>query len=161
MLREVFVERIRSTVTMCNQHKRYLIFSKEQMADIFPLSPVRFETISEGQVAMLDQMLFRFSKLQDVIGKRLIKEILEYLGEDIESLPFIDRLLILEKLEIFPSADEWLAFRELRNVVSHEYPENAEKIVHGLNELYIAAGRIIEIYNGMVEYLGRTIYPLP
>ncbi len=30
-----------------------------------------------------------------------------------------------------------------------------------LNELYIAAGKIIEIYNGMVEYLGRTIYPLP
>ena len=73
-------------------------------------------------MAMFDQLIYRFSKLQDSMGSRLFKQLLEALEEDIASLPFIDILYKLEKLLLLNDAKDWIMLRQTRNTVSHEYP---------------------------------------
>jgi len=52
------------------------------------------------------------------MGGKLFPAILENLGEEINSLPFIDRLAKLEQLGIIPSAEDWMLLRETRNILT-------------------------------------------
>jgi hypothetical protein len=160
MLMDESLERITKSVAVCNKHKSYLIFALEQLSGLFPITLAGYENLTKIQVTLLDQMIFRFAKLQDTIGKRLFKELLEYLGEETENVSFRDLLLRLEKLQIIPSASEWLEFREIRNIVSHEYPEDNERLIEGLNVLFSRSSQLISIYDGIVNYL-QTFFPEP
>ena len=74
---------------------------------------------------LTDQILFRFMKLQDAMGERLVVGTLERLAEPYESWPMRDRLDRLEKLG-YVDVDAWLRWREVRNRLAHEYPEQAD-----------------------------------
>lgn len=78
-----------------------------------------------GRIRLLDQLLFRFIKLQDTIGERLIPATLSALGEPFEDWPMRDRLNRLEKLG-FLDTERWLSWREIRNRLAHEYPDQPE-----------------------------------
>ncbi|MGA8054987.1 MAG: hypothetical protein WCA12_14190 [Burkholderiales bacterium] len=71
---------------------------------------------------LTDQLLFRFMKLQDVIGERLVPATLGWLAEPFEPWPMRDRLDRLEKLG-FVDVAHWLRWRETRNRLAHEYPD--------------------------------------
>lgn len=79
----------------------------------------------QDRLRLLDQLLFRFTKLQDAIGQRLVPATLAALSEPFEDWPMIDRLNRLEKLG-FLEVDPWLRWRETRNRLAHEYPEHAD-----------------------------------
>ena len=71
---------------------------------------------------LTDQILYRFTKLQDAMGERLVPVTLSYLAEPHESWPMRDRIDRLERLG-FLDVQQWLAWRDLRNRLSHEYPD--------------------------------------
>lgn len=74
---------------------------------------------------LTDQILFRFIKLQDAMGERLIPGTLGHLMEPFEDWPMRDRLDRLEKLG-YVEVEAWLRWRELRNRLAHEYPDAPE-----------------------------------
>lgn len=78
-----------------------------------------------GRVRLVDQLLFRFIKLQDAVGERLVPTTLAGLEEPFEEWAMRDRLNRLEKLG-FLDVDDWLAWREVRNRLAHEYPDRPE-----------------------------------
>ena len=78
-----------------------------------------------ARVRIVDQLLFRFIKLQDTVGERLIPATLARLCEPFEDWPMIDRLNRLEKLG-YLDVDDWLRWRETRNRLAHEYPDHPE-----------------------------------
>ena len=82
-------------------------------------------------MALFDQLVFRFSKLQDSMGTRLFRQILEFLEEDVSGLPFID-ILTKMKLNLIDNANEWISLRQINNV-SHEYPFIMEAQIEELN----------------------------
>ena len=49
-------------------------------------------------LAYCDQIIYRFSKLQDTMGAKLFKALLLYQGENIDK-PFLDLLNRLEKMK--------------------------------------------------------------
>lgn len=67
---------------------------------IFPLSVENFKTILESveHLAYGDQIIYRFSKLQDCMGAKLFKSVLLYEGENINK-PFLDILNTIYKLK--------------------------------------------------------------
>ena len=75
-------------------------------------------------IKTIDAFVYRFVKLQDYMGQKLFKNLLKSLGEDYDSLSFLDILDKLEKLGIIPKADKWIQIRTLRNKLTREYPDN-------------------------------------
>ena len=64
----------------------------------------------------------RFGRLQDTVGDKLLPLVLSVLGEKTSAA--IDNLDRAERLGLINSADEWIAMRNLRNQMVHEYVED-------------------------------------
>jgi len=105
----------------------------------------------DDTVEHLDQMTWRFVKIQDSIGRRLIPYIIEYSYDSIDGLNFRDMLNKLEKLNIL-SSKEWNEFRILRNDITHIYPDD-EKLIETLNEIYTRKDDLFKIYNNLKTYV--------
>ncbi|MBU6140307.1 MAG: hypothetical protein KGP29_01945 [Proteobacteria bacterium] len=90
------------------------------------------ELLDQKNMNMVDAFMLRFVKLQDVMGAKIFKFLLNALGENCGNMSVLDMLDRLEKLEIIPSADEWMEFRKKRNELTHEYPQNEESVLAGI-----------------------------
>ncbi len=93
--------------------------------DCAPVSSWEELERDRARVRVVDQLLFRFMKLQDTIGERLIPATLAALRESFEEWPMRDRLNRLEKLG-YLDVENWLSWREIRNRLAHEYPDQPE-----------------------------------
>jgi asparagine synthetase B (glutamine-hydrolysing) len=96
----------------------------------------------EARVPFLDSKIVDFSfqlphefKIQGTNKKRILKDTFADLLPD-ETMSFRDILSKLEKLEIIESSEEWSEVREIRNDISHEYPDDHEKMADALNKSY-------------------------
>ena len=105
--------------------------------NLFPLDSQRVETILEDEalLSILDQIAYRYSKLQDSLAK-LIRSYLYMKGENVENLTIIDVLNKAEKFDLGITKDKWLELRELRNMLVHEYESEKSKIAYALNKIY-------------------------
>ena len=106
-------------------------------------------------IRIMDQFAYRYTRLQDEMGARLMPAILATLGEDVKPMPAIDRFNRLEQLGWIPSADEWLEHREIRNQFTHEYPERPDDHLEKLRAAMTSANRLIEIFSNISERLKK------
>lgn len=90
----------------------------------------------------------RFGRLQDTVGDKLLPLVLLVLGEKASAA--IDNLDRAERLGLINSADEWMAMRNLRNQMVHEYVEDPTVLASALQSghafvsvLVAAADRIL------------------
>jgi uncharacterized protein with HEPN domain len=100
-------------------------------------------------IKTIDTFIYRFSKIQDYMGEKLFSAVLYLLGEHKSSMSFKDILNKLERLEIIPSSGEWMGFREIRNTLTHEYPDNEDEIIEGIKLALIAFNEIKKIYDNI------------
>ncbi len=126
------------------RHRARMLYAKKQIEEWDFLDEEIFE--DPQKVAVIDSFIFRFSKMQDAMGKKLFPLTLQLLEEDVENLPFIDWLNRLERLGLIPSAEEWLQLRSLRNLIIHTYPWETEKILKNLKEALKATELLEEVY---------------
>jgi hypothetical protein len=103
---------------------------------IFPITMDDFKLVlaSTEHLAYSDQIIYRFSKLQDCMGAKLFKSVLLYEGENVNK-PFLDILNQLESIDII-NVDEWFEIRDLRNEIAHDYEDNDEIAINILNSIY-------------------------
>lgn len=147
-----YVKELQAKITICDKHLNRLSIAIESLKEIIPINTQMYNELSKEMVSFIDQMSYRFAKLQDTAG-RILQILLLVLQEDIESSPFIDVLNRAEKLRIIEDAQEWVSLREQRNILSHEYSEEDEEIVFGINRLYDISKRLCEIYQGIKKYI--------
>ena len=104
---------------------------------------------------LTDQILYRFTKLQDAMGERLVPTTLAWLQEPQESWPMRDKLDRLEKLG-YLDVEAWLQWRDVRNRLAHEYPGTAD-LRHAAVLAAVAAAQL------MVQAFGlwQVRLPLP
>lgn len=141
----------------CARHSRRMLSAYNKVLLIFPLDVNKYGILTDDEIEHIDQMVYRFSKLQDSIGERLFKSLLMFLEEDIKNKPFLDVLNRLEQLEILPSKDEWLRLRKLRNELSHEYSNEDEENVAVLNMLFDEIKTINSIVLSLRNYFDLHI----
>ena len=125
-------EKLSDVVKTAQIHQQRLEDAYQKIMSWGSLNKDLYFTLSIEQIALTDQYVYRFAKLQDLMGDKLFKLILEYVGEDTEKLAFIDVLNKLEKLEIIESAATWLNLRLDRNKIAHDYVKNIEEILEDL-----------------------------
>lgn len=145
-------DKLKEALLMCSIHSERMSFALNKIKRHFPLDREIYLQLQPEELSFFDQLVFRFSKLQDSMGNRLFPAILENLGEEIREMPFIDRLSKLEELNIIPAADTWMLLRETRNMVTHEYPFIADEEIEGLNLLNKHSELILSVWTQVADY---------
>lgn len=90
-------------------------------------------TIDEAWLAdyerqrIVNSFLFNYIKIQDKIGSKLFRRVLQHWREDeYDNMTMLDMLNRLERLGIIESVEAWDKLRETRNALTHEYPEDIQ-----------------------------------
>ena len=157
MLTEETNNKLIETLAICDLHHQRMMFAYRSIEKYFPLTENIFSQISPIELALFDQLIYRFSKLQDSMGARLFKQLLELLEEDISGLPFLDILYKMEKLNMIGSAKDWITLRQTRNTVSHEYPFYKEIQIEELNLLPEEVEKLAGIWLNLKEFTLRRL----
>lgn len=137
---------LQSSVHECDSHILRLQRGQALLNNFFPLSKTIMEHASEDQIEHIDQFIYRFMKLQDSLGTRLLPSLYTILEQNTQPRPFLDMLNRLEQLEVLPSAADWQFFRNLRNNLAHDYPETIEQTVLTLNILHSHWPKLHDFY---------------
>lgn len=72
---------------------------------------------------MLSLLCWRYARLQDRIGEKLIPRFAALLGESPKAM--LDVLAFAEKMQWLDSSAEFVGARKLRNLLVHEYMSDA------------------------------------
>jgi len=144
---QTFIEKLHE----CNQHKKRLLEAKSALKNIMPLKIEQYNNLESLMISVIDQMIFRFSKLQDTMGEKIFPTILELNGEEVKKMTFIDRLNRLEELELLYK-DEWMKLRKERNEIAHEYSFNQDEVVDSINLIYNRVDKLLQIYDDVYSY---------
>jgi len=118
---------------------------------LFPTNTEQFQAFKEEDIEHVDQFIYRFSKMQDSLGMRLILSLYTYLEGENRPRPFLDILNRFEKLRVIESVDDWQFFRNLRNNLAHDYPESISQTIETLNLLYGEIGKFLNIFQQLKQ----------
>lgn len=149
---DIIKTKIDSSINECDSHLKKLQRGRLLLADFFPLDSEVFSSLTEEQIEHIDQFIYRFTRLQDSMGKRLFPSMISYLDDDYSPRPFLDILERLEQLGIITSSTDWQFFRNLRNNLSHDYPENIKVMIETLNLLFDEWIKMENIYTTARRY---------
>ena len=134
----VYKQKVTDNLTESYKHLTRLENAFEALSEkyTFPITIDDFQKIldSTEHLAYSDQIIYRFSKLQDCMGAKLFKSVLLYEGENVNK-PFLDILNQLEAIDII-NVDEWFEIRDLRNEIAHDYEDNDETAINILNTIH-------------------------
>lgn len=134
-LDEIIELRLEPALKECQLHQRRMDYALGRLSGMLPLTAEQWESLDDDTVTHIDQLLFRYNKLQDSMGQRLFPAILMLGGEWRDDETFIDKLNRLEKLRAIPSADQWNEIRLIRNRMTHEYPDAPDQNARNLNQV--------------------------
>ncbi len=107
------------------------------------------------KIKTVDTFIYRFIKLQDLMGDKLFKVFLNALGEYRDNMSLLDVLDKLEKFEIIDSSKDWMEYRKLRNKLTHEYPNSEDDIIDGISIAIEAYFHIEKILDRIVDIKNR------
>ena len=131
-------QRLNREFEICDRHILRIEEALDELTDLLPMSVEDYVGLNSEQIR---------SKLQDAMGAKIFRNLLEYLDEDVSSLPMRDLLNLLERYRLIDKAEEWNYIRELRNEIAHDYPLLENDVVSILNELISKVPVLFAIYN--------------
>ena len=96
--------------------------------------PLNYDSLEDIELDKLDAFVFRFAKLQDLLGTKIFREYLEKVNFPIQDKNFLILLKELEKEGII-NIDKWAEFRGVRNSIAHDYPYDDSEKIEAINYL--------------------------
>ena len=149
-------DKLREVFEICSLHLKRMHFSYDKVIIFLPLNRDNYYEMDEVTISFLDQYIFRFSKLQDMMGARLFPTLMDYLAEPMNDRPVIDLLNRLERLGILDSAMNWIELRRIRNDISHEYPTSLPERIEGINILFYQLNTMQEVLERCKKMANRS-----
>jgi hypothetical protein len=138
----------------CRLHAGVLAEALEEAHTWLPFNAETVQHLTKEQLRILDQIAYRFTKLQDTMGQKVLPTILELAQEPIApDATFAEKLNWLERMEALPSAEEWKKLRVARNAIAHEYPDDRDLRASAINRFF--AG-VIQL-NALHKFVGRYL----
>jgi hypothetical protein len=139
-------DKTKGMLKIADKHLLTLQEALDDMHDNYPFSEQFIKNMSKSELRTLETMTSRFGKLQDLVGTKIIDLYLLHELQPIEGLSILDKVHKLEKLHVLDNAEIWRELRDVRNNISHEYPDNPELAAKQLNNVYRLASVLISIY---------------
>jgi Fe2+ or Zn2+ uptake regulation protein len=152
-------ERLSAILRECDAHALRLTQARTRCVAIFPLSSDSYASLSDDQVRDIDQMVYRFTKLQDALGAKLFPAILSVLREDAASRTVYDMLSELEKAGAIHSAEDWIAMRETRNQLAHDYHDDPDEGSRYLTDLFNNVERLLATADSAARFAQDDVLP--
>ena len=134
--------RVREILHEISVHTRRIETASVSCNALFPLTGDRYVGLSDDEIAHVDQLLYRFTKLQDAIGAKLFPAVVGLLRDDAAAMTVIDKVQVLEQAGVVPDADGWMRLREIRNQLAHDYEDDPQYAVDYLNDVFAAVGEL-------------------
>ena len=143
---------INDVIAKVNLHKSRAKLALEEILNFEDgLSSDIFEDFQK--IKTVDTFIYRFIKLQDMMGDKLFRIFLELLGEYKDDMSLLDVLDKLEKLGLLDDASKWMEYRKLRNKLTHEYPNNEDEVIEGIAIAIEVYSEIDEIFCNIKNYI--------
>ena len=140
----------------CHLHVEILAEALAETQPWLPFTAKSVQQISKAQLRVLDQVAYRFTKLQDTMGQKVLPAVLELAQEPIPpEATFAEKLNWLERIEALPSAAEWKKLRAARNAIAHEYPDDPELRASAINRFLDGAMQLNALYEFVNKYLRK------
>lgn len=138
----------------CGLHAGVLAEALAEARKWLPFSADTVQRITKEQLRILDQIAYRFTKLQDTMGQKVLPTILELAQEPIApDATFAEKLNWLERMRALPSVEEWKKLRVARNAIAHEYPDDYELRASAINRSLDGARQLNALYEFVNKYL--------
>ncbi len=148
-------ERLQKYIDEARRHEALLNETLEVVNSI--PSDADYHELPSLEKFALNTLIFRFSKLQDLLGTKMFRYYLDFAGFEVTEKNFYEILKAIEK-EGIVDIDTWDEFRQLRNNIAHEYPQEEEEIAENIQliinktiELIAVFRRLEERYDAIVE----------
>lgn len=140
-------------LTVAKIHEMRLQEVMNRLKHRIPLTSEDVATFTMEDYLHWDMFVLRFSKLQDLMGTKLFKVFLEYIGHVVEPYTIIDCLHSLEKLDIIEDINNWQDLRQMRNHLSHDYPDSPELTAQYLNQAYNLAPHLFAVLDNIDRFV--------
>jgi len=155
--KEIIEFKLKPAMAECALHHHRLHQAWLEASEFDAFKQAQPPLLSDEEVRTLDQLVFRFGRLQDAIGTRLLPALLQLTQEWRDNEPFLDKLNRAEKLGMLPSAEQWQLLRELRNQTAHEYPAQPELVLANLRRLVMHVPMLEQAYAQLVQAAQQRI----
>jgi len=107
------------------------------------------------KIKTIDTFIYRFIKLQDLMGEKLFKVFLNEIGEYKDNMSLLDVLDKLEKFDIVKESYDWMEYRKLRNRLTHEYPNNEDEVIEGIIMAMNVFDEMVLIKDNIFNYIHK------
>ena len=148
---------LRSAIEQCDLHTKRIETALKHIHQLAPFTPQKLSTLKDEEIAFLELLTSRLAKLQDTIGQKIFPNILTLLQEDISNKSFIDILNKLEKLGFLDNVEHWKHIREIRNAISHDYPEHPQLVADNLNQALTATQELLTYWHELRQQLEQRV----
>lgn len=150
---ELTKAKVEKALKECELHLKRMRYARHKLAPLMPLDEQAYRELSEESIEALDQYIFRYIKMQDAMGERLFRQLLDLLEEPARSQPFLDKLNRLEQLGAISHKEDWLKLRNLRNLLTHEYEDDPASMSQVINQVYSVFPEVEAIYRQAKEFI--------
>lgn len=154
-------EKLNFNIRLAIRHSFRILYAIGKMQDFFPLTTVpEYQNLFDEQIEHIDQLVYRFQKLQDDMGTKLFKSVVANLGEtEVFNKPILEILNILKKYGVISDNVNWQSMREIRNSLAHEYLDDINSDIELLNYLFETKGlELIKIFEEILDYIKSNLY---
>jgi hypothetical protein len=141
----------------CKKHVEKITVSRKYLSKYMPMTVETYSNLNDIDMSFIDQLIFRYSKLQDTLGEKIFPSILILSKEDVKRKTFIDILNRLEELEIVDK-NEWLKLIEIRNEIAHEYSFNRAEVVESIANVYNVCKDLIRINDEVNDFCQEKLF---
>ena len=149
-------EKIKSALAGQDGNFIHIYNALEKLKPYLPIVSAHLD--DRDVVEHIDQMIFRFMKIQGGMGRRLIPLIVEMIEADTSEMTFIDKLNRLGKFGLIEPG-EWNSYRKIRNDLAHTYPEEKEELVDAINEAAAIIQKLEASFLKMRHFYQKKLAP--
>lgn len=144
-------KRIEAYFYEAGKHKEHIIEARKELR--IPIE--NYDRLPKLEKFALNTLIFRFSKLQDLIGAKMMRAYLDFNEFPVADMSFFDILKEIEK-EGITDIDTWSELRQIRNDVAHDYPEELDEMLEKVNLLVDRSGELINILDRLESKYRET-----
>lgn len=129
------IKELRKNMEVVEIHLEHMERLSHFFHPFFPFTAKKIDDLTIDSIDKSVALIHRFNHVQDTLASKIFPDFLDVTREESKGPTFIDKLNLLETLQIIDSAYQWIDLRDLRNNLSHEYVNFPEAQADLLNKV--------------------------